>query len=45
MYRLRQFILVTQWLAHCKFAYKGDNYKKKSRKHLANRRTPTSDLV
>ncbi|MFQ6621436.1 hypothetical protein Gotur_003049 [Gossypium turneri] len=26
----RQFILVTQGLAQCEFAYKGDNYKKKS---------------
>ncbi|MBA0620575.1 hypothetical protein Godav_006278 [Gossypium davidsonii] len=25
----RQFILVTQGLAQCEFAYKGDNYKKK----------------
>ncbi|MFQ6636261.1 hypothetical protein Gotur_013365 [Gossypium turneri] len=26
---LRQFILTTQGLAQCEFAYKGDNYKKK----------------
>ncbi|MBA0787694.1 hypothetical protein Gotri_025829 [Gossypium trilobum] len=30
-YRLRQFILTTQGLAQCEFAYKGDNYKKKLR--------------
>ncbi|MBA0753450.1 hypothetical protein Gogos_020619 [Gossypium gossypioides] len=28
-YRSRQFIPVTQGLARCEFAYKGDNYKKK----------------
>ncbi|MBA0630920.1 hypothetical protein Godav_002968 [Gossypium davidsonii] len=27
----RQFILATQGLAQCEFAYKGDNYKKKVR--------------
>ncbi|MFQ6652475.1 hypothetical protein Gotur_024317 [Gossypium turneri] len=29
--RLRQFIPVTQGLAQCEFAYKGDNYKNKVR--------------
>ncbi|MBA0560740.1 hypothetical protein Golob_017618 [Gossypium lobatum] len=33
-YRLRQFILATQGFAQCKFAYKGDNYKKKVREIL-----------
>ncbi|MBA0668206.1 hypothetical protein Goklo_001149 [Gossypium klotzschianum] len=28
---LRQFVPVTQGLAQCEFAYKGDNYKKKVR--------------
>ncbi|MBA0673553.1 hypothetical protein Goklo_025018 [Gossypium klotzschianum] len=28
-FRSRQFIPATQRLAHCKFSYKGDNYKKK----------------
>ncbi|MFQ6655139.1 hypothetical protein Gotur_025831 [Gossypium turneri] len=28
-YRSRQFIPITQGLAQCEFAYKGDNYKKK----------------
>ncbi|MBA0862033.1 hypothetical protein Goshw_003669 [Gossypium schwendimanii] len=44
MYRSRQLVLATQGLAQCEFAYKGDNYKKKSRKHSADRRTLTSDL-
>ncbi|MBA0733892.1 hypothetical protein Gogos_017858, partial [Gossypium gossypioides] len=30
-YRLRQFLPVTQGLAQCEFAYKGDNYKNKVR--------------
>ncbi|MBA0869842.1 hypothetical protein Goshw_004054, partial [Gossypium schwendimanii] len=30
-YRSRQFVPTTQGLAQCKFAYKGDNYKKKVR--------------
>ncbi|MBA0572491.1 hypothetical protein Golob_002831 [Gossypium lobatum] len=30
-YKSRQFILATQGLAQCEFAYKGDNYKKKVR--------------
>ncbi|MBA0842596.1 hypothetical protein Goarm_002413 [Gossypium armourianum] len=30
-YKLRQFILATQGLAQCEFAFKGDNYKKKVR--------------
>ncbi|MFQ6670440.1 hypothetical protein Gotur_035357 [Gossypium turneri] len=29
--RSRQFILATQGLDQCEFAYKGDNYKKKVR--------------
>ncbi|MBA0743197.1 hypothetical protein Gogos_005908, partial [Gossypium gossypioides] len=31
-YWSRKFILATQGLAHCEFAYKGDNYKKKVHK-------------
>ncbi|MBA0787695.1 hypothetical protein Gotri_025829 [Gossypium trilobum] len=44
-YRLRQFILTTQGLAQCEFAYKVTMSLCQVKKHSANRRTPTSDPV
>ncbi|KAA3461646.1 227 kDa spindle and centromere-associated protein-like protein [Gossypium australe] len=40
-YLLRQFILTTQRLAQCEFAFKCDNYKKKVREY----RTPRTKLT